>query len=502
MKRGSEPDFFSAPVRDASAAMASIRKAGRELRRGLKLLQAAFITFLLASCVALLLAYPRAGDKQRLHAMRDLAQLSHEVDVPALRRQMAKRATDELAFDLERVANAVAVPELTAKPGREPQTQLLNAEPPALDTLFAVANTLSSGARVVVHGPSVEDLAAGIRWRVDALRDKRPLVLTHLELAQSVTREAVEAEVSVEPARLEALRTTSAYDASYEQYTALRERSEALTKQGAGKPDRLAAARERVSAFEALQEDKTAMRRATRAYQRSMRRARKRPADVSEQDAFGRLVIATLESEGHKPLLYGIPVALAARFAAAPATKVPPSLERLRESPLWPEIKGASAAQAKADLQRQVSFHLRKTSLERVELRGIDGLQLLPLAVFFVLALLTRRCLVATRVYTPFGSNQGTALPIPGTGIRDVDRALLVVLPLAVCGLVIWSLLRLGVQPWFASALSVLLITQSVIASRRWKELHGLLHLARQRSLVQPFPERSAGDGASARTKA
>ncbi len=464
-------------------------QGAKDLRTGLHRVQALFIAFVVVCVAALALCFPRLSDAPRKDALQDLARLSSEMDVVTLRRQMAANAERELAFDLERVAQAVALPELTAKLGAGPQTQLQTAEVPKLTSLGALADSARSGTKFPVRGPHPEALAASLRWRLDMQREKHPLVLTKLQLSHAVALESVDAEAVVEPARVEALQATATYDQSYAQYTLLRDNSEELRKQGLSKKDMLPAVQERVAAYKVVTEQKNLMRRATNNYSRRARRALRREAVAEDQAGGGTLVVATLEAEGEKPLALKVPLSRPARFATAPAFKAPAPLTRLERNPLWPEIKSLEAVGATQRLEEQVSFHLRTTELAGLRISGVAVLQTLPLVLLCFVWMLMGGCRAVTRVYSPFGSNQGARIPTPGTGTRAVDRALLVILPVAVCSLTCWSLWRLQEPPWIAAALSFALLTQSLVASRMWKELQRLLDVARHRSLVQPLPE-------------
>jgi hypothetical protein len=186
-------------------------------------------------------------------------------------------------------------------------------------------------------------------------------------------------------------------------------------------------------------------------------------------------------------------MALPARLAKAPALGATAALSRLEESPLWPGLKGFSVAGGSEKLQRQVSFHLRSTRLGGVPIAGTTVLQAIPLVLLVFMWLLTRACRSVSRAYNPMGSNQGAPLPTPGTGARDLDRALLILLPACACGLTCWALVRLDAQPWIAVFLSAGLLSHSVLAARMWKDMHRQLHSAAQRSMVRPLPERSWG---------
>lgn len=489
--RQSEPLFPEVETGPGADAVGSLTtKSAQELRRALQRVHAGFIAFALLCIAAMGLGYPRLGDGQRVDALTDLAKLSSEVQVAGLRGQVAKTAERELAFDLEQVARAVALPELTAQTGLGPQVQLQVAEAPALATLGEQARVAQSGASFQVRGPDLEALAASLRWRLARQREPRQFVLTDLRLAHTVDREAVDVEASVEPARVEALKATAAYDQAYDHYTALKDSCEELAKRGLSKKKMLPHVQERVAAYEVVTENKAWMRRANRTYSdRATRALRPRNAASSEHGS-EKLVIATLQSEGSKPWRVEIAMTQGARTALAPPFGRSAALTRLQRNPLWSEIRGLNAANATQQLEQQLSFHAREKPLAAVPVSGIGWLHALPLLLLGFVWMLNRSCRAATRAYDPFGSNQGTTLPTPGTGNRALDHALLLSLPLTVCCLVCVSLWRVHAEPWLAVGLSLPLLAQSVIAVRRWKEQHRLLEIARNRSLVQPLPER------------
>ncbi len=481
------PLMNDGPANDAAAALKI--KGAKDLRTGLHRVQVLFFAFVLVSVAALVLCCPRLADEQRVDALKDLARLPGEIDVAKLRRQMAQKAERELAFDLDQVAQAVALSELTARPGAGPQAQLQTAEAPTLTSLGTLADLARTGARFPVRGPHPQILAASLRWRLERLSEKHPRVLTQLQLSHAVGLEAVDAEAIVEPARVEALQAAVAYDRSYEIYNALREHCDKLVKQKMSKKDMLPAVQERVAAYKVVAENKALMRRAALTYARRAKRALRKEAVAPDPAGGGALVVATLTADGEKPLELKIPLARPTLFATTPAFEAPAALTRLQRNPLWSEIRSLDAARASQQLEEQISFHLRSTEIEGVRISGLVALQALPLVLLFFVWALAQGCRAVTRGYSAFGSNQGARIPTPGTGRRNLDRALIVILPIAVCSLTCWALWRLHTQPWVAAALSVGLLMQSVVASRKWKELHGLLDIARHRSLVQPLPE-------------
>ena len=192
------------------------------------------------------------------------------------------------------------------------------------------------------------------------------------------------------------IQAIAAYDQAYAQYTLLRDQSEKLRKQGMSKKDMLPAAQERVAAYKELTEHKNLMRRATRTYARRARHALRKDATAEDQTGGGILVVATLESDGEKPLEVKIPLGRPARFATAPAFKGPVALTRLQRNPLWPEIESLDPVGATHHLKEQVSFHLRTTKIAGLDISGLAVLQALPLALLcFVLVPTLNGCIIA-----------------------------------------------------------------------------------------------------------
>ncbi len=358
-----------------------------------------------------------------------------------------------------------------------------------LASLGALADIARMGARFPVRGPHPQVLAASLRWRLERQGEKHPRVLTRLQLAHPLGLEAVDAEAIVEPARVEALQAVVAYDQAYKRYNVLRDRSDKLAKRKLWKKDMLPAVQERVAAYKVVAESKNLMRRTARTYARYARRALRKDAVAPDPAGGGALVVATLEADGQRPLELKVPLARPTRIATTPAFEAPAALTRLQSNPLWPEIRDRDAAGATQQLEKQISFHLRSTEIAGLRISGLVALQALLLVLLFFVWTLTQGCRAVTRAYSAFGSNQGARIPTPGTGRRNLDRALIVILPIAVCSVTCWALWRLHAQPWVAAVLSLGVLTQSLIASRKWKELHRLLDIARHRSLVQPLPE-------------
>jgi hypothetical protein len=483
----------------SAGTSAKANERENQFKAGLNRVHSRFVAFVIVGIACLALCYPRWGDQARVEALRDLAQLQSEARIPDLRGQLAQKAEKALSFDLERVARAVALPLLVARPGTEPQAHLFTAEPPALATVGELQDLGQSGARFPVYGPSPDALADSLRWRLHKVESDAPLVLTRLELSDPVAQNAIDTEVAVEPARVEALQAIATCDQSFDVYTAKREHLDALKKRRVPKPVLQEAIKERGALYEAFAENKRTMLRAKATYDRLMKTARRRPEAAVSQAERGRLVVVTLERTGAKPLELTIPMARPARFAVTPPFTVSAALSRLRDNPRWAELKGLDARKATERLEQQVSFHLWSGEVAGVSISGLSLLKFLPLVFALALWMLTRACRRVRNVYSPLGSNQGTPLPTPGTGMRDLDRALLIGLPVAVCGLSCWSLWRLDAELFMTAILSAVLITQGFVAVRLWKEIHRLLSIARQRSLVQPLPERLPSSGSVAR---
>jgi hypothetical protein len=453
---------------------------------------ARFVVVVLVCVAGVVVSYPRLGDRPRTTALRELAEVSDALEAHALSRKLARDAEQTRAPALGQLVRLVDARRLTAPRGTEPLAHLFVADPPELLSLEALLRFSRPGAEVSVHGPNLDALSDSLRFRIERLAERGRLVLTGLRLSHPVSRERVELEARVAQARVSAKNALASYEQARDKYYASRDRSELLALQRFSKRAMLPALRERVAAYEELERLKPVMQAEKQRYDALAKDAihqklEKAPAAGAE----GVVVVATLQTEQGARIELAIPVRRSTQRVAAAAFRAPQALAQLESNPLWPQIRALGPEAATERIERGLSWHLRSTELFGQRVSGTTVLQLVPLALAFVAWLLTRRCRVVLRTYSPF-LHPGKDLPTPGTGKLPLDRALLIAPPVVVVILTCWALLRLNEEPWIAVMLCAAFVVQGVIAAHSWKAIHDVLAVVQHTSAMPTLPENGA----------
>lgn len=456
----------------------------QEVTAGFRRAHRLFIVHVGVALLGALICFPHCGDSARLDALEKLNTLSDKLDPEALARTLQQQAELGAKLDLASIVESANGEGVAAGAGSG-DTHLFEAHRPPIQNLGEVVQRCAGGQTLKVTGPDVEPLGTMLRWRLARLGGEG--TVENLRLVPGTSSQAdVETDLEVEPLRRRAAAETKLFTELEAQHEYRVRRTKTLWKIKAPKKQQWKAHGERRDARDAMLAQQGVMETAVSRYEAAAEKALAfEPGD--DEGAEGVVVEAQFVGPDGKQATLRMPAPRVERQLISVPIALPAELEALTRQDAWPEIRGGSVKAAIEHVKGQLSWHLDGGHLGPIRVGGATVVQLFPLLMLAMTFLLARQCAAAHDAFSPF-HHPGRDLPRVGTGIPQLDSALIIGPVALTTAIAVVTLARIDGQFWIALLFGLAAIAQSVFTARAMAELKNLRRDIVRTSLPAPLP--------------